>query len=58
MFVVTPDGLKAVKRNVRTGRRNLKFIEVLDGLEPGEQVITSPYSNYLDMDRLELQASE
>ena len=25
------------------------------GLEPGEQVITSPYTNYLDMDRLELQ---
>jgi len=58
VFVVTPDGLKAVKRNVRMGRRNLRFIEVLDGLEPGEQVITSPYSNYLDMDRLELQASE
>ena len=55
VFVVTVDGARAVKRNVRTGRRNLKFIEVLDGLEPGEQVITSPYTNYLDMDRLELQ---
>jgi HlyD family secretion protein len=55
VFVVTVDGTRAVKRNVRMGRRNLKFIEVLDGLEPGEQVITSPYTNYLDMDRLELQ---
>jgi len=55
VFVVTPDGLRAIKRNVRLGRRNLKFIEVLDGLESGEQVITSPYTNYLDMDRLELQ---
>jgi len=55
VFVVTVDGLRAVKRNVRMGRRNLKFIEVLDGLEPGERVITSPYTNYLDMDRLELQ---
>ena len=55
VFVVTVDGVRAVKRNVRMGRRNLKFIEVLDGLEPGEQVITSPYTNYLDMDRLELQ---
>ena len=55
VFVVTPDGLKAVKRNVRLGRRNLRYIEVLDGLESGEQVITSPYTNYLDMDRLELQ---
>lgn len=55
VFVVTVDGARAVKRNVRMGRRNLKFIEVLDGLEPGERVITSPYTNYLDMDRLELQ---
>ena len=55
VFVVTLDGLRAVKRNVRLGRRNLRYIEVLDGLEIGEQVITSPYTNYLDMDRLELQ---
>ena len=55
VFVVTVDGARAIKRNVRMGRRNLKFIEVLDGLEPGERVITSPYTNYLDMDRLELQ---
>lgn len=55
VFVVTVDGSRAVKRTVRMGRRNLRFIEVLDGLEPGEQVITSPYTNYLDMDRLELQ---
>jgi HlyD family secretion protein len=56
VFVVTPDGQRAVRRNVRMGRRNVRDIEVLDGLEPGERVITSPYTNYLDMDRLELQA--
>lgn len=55
VFVVNLDGTRAVKRNVRMGRRNLRFIEVLDGLEPGERVITSPYTNYLDMDRLELR---
>jgi len=55
IFVVAPDGQRAVKRNVRLGRRNVRDIEVLDGLEVGEQVITSPYTNYLDMDRLELQ---
>jgi HlyD family secretion protein len=55
VFVVTADGTRAVKRNVRLGRRNLRFIEVLDGLEAGERVVTSPYTNYLDMDRLELQ---
>jgi len=55
IFVVTVEGARAVKRSVRLGRRNLRFIEVLDGLEAGERVITSPYTNYLDMDRLELQ---
>lgn len=54
VFVVSPDGSEAVKRNVRLGRRNVDFIEVLDGLEPGEQVVTSPYSSYVGMDRLTL----
>lgn len=56
IFVVAPNGEKAVRRNVRLGRRNTRFIEVLDGLDIGEQVVTSPYTNYLDMDRLDLQA--
>lgn len=54
IFVVSPDGTEAVKRNVRLGRRNTDFIEVLDGLEPGEKVITSPYTSYDGMDRLTL----
>jgi len=54
IFVVSPDGTEAVKRSVRLGRRNTDFIEVLDGLEPGESVITSPYTSYVGMDRLTL----
>ncbi len=54
IFVVSADGTEAVKRNVRLGRRNTDFIEVLDGLEPGERVITSPYTSYDGMDRLTL----
>lgn len=56
IFVVSSDGSQAVKRSVRLGRRNLRYIEVLDGLEPGEEVVTSPYTNYIDMDRLELRS--
>jgi HlyD family secretion protein len=56
VFVVSPDGQRAIRRNVRLGRRNIRFIEVLDGLEQGETVITSPYTNFLDMDRLELNS--
>ena len=54
VFVVSPDGAEAVRRTVRLGRRNTDFIEVLDGLEPGEKVITSPYTSYVGMDRLTL----
>ena len=54
IFVVSADGTEAVKRTVRLGRRNTDFIEVLDGLEPGEKVVTSPYTSYVGMDRLTL----
>jgi len=54
VFVVAPGGREAIKRDVRLGRRNTSFIEVLEGLEPGEQVITSPYTSFVGMDRLSL----
>jgi HlyD family secretion protein len=56
VFVVTPDGSEAVKRPVRLGRRNADHIEILEGLEPGEKVLTSPYTGFADKDRLDLQA--
>lgn len=55
VFVVTPDGGEAVKRAVRLGRRNADFIEILDGLQPGEKVLTSPYTGFADKDRLVLE---
>ena len=54
IFVVTQDGSQAVRRTVRLGRRNSQFIEVIDGLEEGERVVTSPYSSYQDMQTLKL----
>ena len=54
VFVVAPDGSQAIKRPVRLGRRNSEFIEVLEGLEPGERVLTSPYTGFADKDRLDL----
>jgi HlyD family secretion protein len=56
VFVVTPDGDEAVKRQVRLGRRNADYIEVLEGLEPGEKVLTSPYTGFADKDRLDLES--
>ena len=54
IFVVAADGRSAERRQVRLGRRNADFIEVLDGLQPGERVITSPYTGFLERDRLTL----
>ncbi len=54
IFVVSPDGRSAVRRQVRLGRRNADFIEVLEGLEPGERVITSPYTGFQERDRLSI----
>ncbi|WP_020401343.1 efflux RND transporter periplasmic adaptor subunit [Kordiimonas gwangyangensis] len=54
VFVVAPDGSEAIKRNVRLGRRNNNYIEVIDGLDIGERVVTSPYTGFVEMDRLKL----
>jgi HlyD family secretion protein len=54
VFVVSPDGGSAERRNVRLGRRNSEFIEVLDGLQPGERVITSPYTGFVERTRLDI----
>ena len=48
IYVVSPDGGKAVKREIRIGRQNPQFYEVLEGLEAGEKVITSGYDNFGD----------
>lgn len=53
VFVVDEAGGFAVRRTIRLGRQNPEFFEVLEGLNPGEKVITSSYENYGDIERLE-----
>ena len=48
IYVVSPEGGKAMKREIRIGRQNPQFYEVLEGLEAGEKVITSGYDNFGD----------
>ena len=52
IYVVSKDGNKAVRREIRIGRQNPQYYEVLEGLEPGEKVITSGYETYGDSDVL------
>ena len=48
IYVVSPEGGKAIKREIRIGRQNPQFYEVLEGLEPAEKVIISGYDNFGD----------
>jgi HlyD family secretion protein len=48
VFVMNNEGSRAYKREIRLGRKNSEYYEVLEGLEPGEQVITSSYENFGD----------
>ena len=48
IYVVVPEGGKAVRREIRIGRQNPQFYEVLEGLTCGEKVITSGYDHFGD----------
>lgn len=52
IYVLDPSGSYATKRNIRIGRQNPQYYEVLEGLNPGEQVISSGYENFGDNDKL------
>ena len=48
IYVVSEDGTRAVKRNIRIGRQNPQYYEVLEGLQPGERVVVSGYDGFGD----------
>ncbi|MCQ2975436.1 MAG: efflux RND transporter periplasmic adaptor subunit [Bacteroidales bacterium] len=55
IYVVDKSGNSATKRNIKIGRQNPKYYEVIEGLENGEKVITSGYENFGDNDRVEFK---
>lgn len=55
VYVLDKDGSKAYRRNIRIGRQNPQYYEVEDGLEAGEQVITSGYEGFKDNEVLILK---
>lgn len=55
IYVLDPDGTRAVRREIRIGRQNPQYYEVLEGLEPGEKVIISGYGGFGDNDILVLK---
>jgi HlyD family secretion protein len=55
VFVVDPSGRRAERRPIRSGRRNPQQLEVLEGLEPGERVVTSSYEPFAQQNQLILR---
>ncbi len=54
VFVLNEAGEFATRRDIVTGRRNSRYVEVREGLEVGDRVITSSYSNMGEMERIQL----
>jgi HlyD family secretion protein len=55
IFKVSADGSKAYKVDIQLGRQNPDYYEVMQGLQPGEKVVTSSYENYGNMQELVLK---
>ena len=55
IYVLSPDGTKAMKREIKIGRQNPQYYEVEEGLQPGEKVIISNYETFRDNDVLILK---
>ena len=54
IFVLSSDGSKAYRRPIRVGRQNPQHYEILEGLEPGERVVTSGYEAFKDNEVLDI----
>jgi HlyD family secretion protein len=46
-WVLVVNGNNVVRREIKLGRKSPDYLEVLEGLNPGERAITSSYENYL-----------
>ena len=55
MFVLTPDGTEAERRQVKLGRNSVSMIEILDGLKEGDRVIISDTSALDSYNRIRLR---
>jgi HlyD family secretion protein len=53
-MVLDASGRRAERRRLKLGRRNNEQVEVLSGLKPGERVITSDYTGFEKLDRVDL----
>lgn len=55
VFKLNEDGSVAYKTDIQLGRQNPDYYEVLQGLQPGDKIITSSYDNYINTQELILK---
>ncbi|MBK8608882.1 MAG: HlyD family efflux transporter periplasmic adaptor subunit [Chitinophagaceae bacterium] len=55
IFKVAENGNLAYKIDIQLGRQNPDYYEVMQGLKPGDKVVTSSYENYGNMQELILK---
>lgn len=55
IFKVSEDGKRAFRVDISIDRQNPDYYEVLQGLKPGDKVITSSYENFGDIQELILK---
>ena len=54
VYLVDESGKYAIKQPIKLGRQNSEVFEVLDGLKPGDKVITSSYESFGENEKLML----
>jgi multidrug efflux pump subunit AcrA (membrane-fusion protein) len=54
LFKVLPGGTEAVRVPVKIGRRAVQYVEIVDGLKEGDEVILSDMSQYDAFNRVRL----
>jgi len=55
MFKLEPDGTTAVRAQVKLGRSSVNTVEILQGLQQGDQVVLSDMSRWDNFDRIRLE---
>ena len=54
LFVIDKNTNTASRRNIKLGRKNNQFIEVVSGLTAGERFISSTYQAYTDIQQIKI----
>lgn len=52
VYLVAANGEGARRTGIRLGRQNPRFVEVLEGLRPGDWIVTSSYEAFNEVDEL------